>query len=223
MRGIGGLVLAAGGSSRLGQPKQLLELRGETLVHSAVRAAQEGGCDVVCVVTGHAQEAVEEAVADLHPLLVHNADWQRGIGSSIRVGLEAVQPVSAVLLLPCDQPALDATILRSLIEGRYETRRPIVASHYSGTIGIPALFDISCFGELRKLRDECGAKQVIEADPARVTSLKFAAGALDLDSPDDLRAWLALCHKSATGGAQSQELLEARGFDSHDLFRFESK
>ena len=97
MRRIGGIVLAAGGSTRLGEPKQLLEFDGETLVHAAVRAAQEGGCDVVCVVTGHASTAVENAVADLRPLLVHNEDWQRGMGSSIRLGLNIIQPASAVV------------------------------------------------------------------------------------------------------------------------------
>ena len=77
MRRIGGIILAAGGSTRMGEPKQLLEFHGESLEHAAVRAAQEGGCAVVCVVTGHAREVVENAVADLRLLLVHNERWQR--------------------------------------------------------------------------------------------------------------------------------------------------
>ncbi|HZJ16548.1 MAG TPA: NTP transferase domain-containing protein [Chthoniobacteraceae bacterium] len=76
MRRIGGITLAAGGSTRMSEPKQLLEFHGESLEHAAVRAAQEGGCDVVYVVTGHARGAVENAVADLRPL-VHNERWQR--------------------------------------------------------------------------------------------------------------------------------------------------
>jgi molybdenum cofactor cytidylyltransferase len=189
VRRIAGIVLAAGGSTRLGEPKQLLEFQGETLVHAAARAAQEGGCDIVCVVTGSARPGVEHAVADLRPVLIHNERWQRGVGGSIRLGLSAVQPVSAVVLLACDQPAVNGEIVRSLIEQRRETGRPIIASRYSGTFGIPALFDLSCFAELENLPEGRGAKMVIEADPARVSSFDFPAGALDLDSPEDLRTW----------------------------------
>lgn len=186
---IGGIILAAGGSTRMGQPKQLLELHGAPLVHNAVRAAQEGGCDVVCVVTGHAREAVERAVAALHPQLVHNEHWQRGMGGSIRLGVSAIQPVSALILLTCDQPAVNSTVVRSLIEQYDQTGRSLVASHYADTLGIPALFDQSCFAELNDLPDDRGAKPVIQAAPQRVASFDFPAGAFDLDSPEDVRAW----------------------------------
>jgi len=189
MHSIGGVVLAAGGSSRMGEPKQLIEFQGESLVHSAVRAALEGGCDVVCVVTGHAREAVTHAVVDLRPVLVHNEHWQRGMGSSVRLGLNAIEPVSAVILLACDQPAVNGAAIRSLIERHNQTGQRIVASHYSSTLGIPALFDQSCFAELHSLPDDRGAKTVIQLDPSRVATFPFPAGALDLDCPDDVRAW----------------------------------
>ncbi|RYD76485.1 MAG: nucleotidyltransferase family protein [Verrucomicrobiaceae bacterium] len=191
MRRIGGVILAAGGSTRLGQPKQLLEFEGETLVHAAARAAQEGGCDQVCVVTGHAREAVEEAVSDLRPVLVHNEDWQHGMGSSVRLGVKAVHTASAVVVLACDQPAVDAQVIRALIERYEQTGQAIVASNYSGTLGVPALFDHSCFAELQRLSGERGAKAIIQANPARVIHFEFPGGALDLDSPDDLTAWQA--------------------------------
>jgi hypothetical protein len=79
---------AAGSSSRLGQSKQLLDFNGETLVRSAVRAAIDGGCEIVCVVTGAEREAVKKAVADFHPLVLHNEEWRRGMGSSIRSGVQ---------------------------------------------------------------------------------------------------------------------------------------
>ena len=197
MRRIGGIILAAGGSTRMGAPKQLLEFHGESLVHAAVRAAHEGGCDVVCVVTGHAREAVENAVADLTPLLVHNENWQRGVGSSVRLGVSAVQPASAIILLACDQPAVNGDTIRSLVERHRQSDRPIVASQYSGTLGVPALFDQSCFAELHALPDDRGAKSVIQADPARVNAFDFPGGTFDLDSQDDVRAWR--CRATVSG------------------------
>lgn len=189
MHGIGGVILAAGGSIRLGQPKQLLEFDGETLVHAMVRAAQEGGCERVCVVTGHARQGVENAVAPLRPLLVHNDAWERGIGSSIRLGVQALQHASAIIVLTCDQPAVNAAVIRSLIEEYRSGGHAIVASYYTGTVGIPALFDHTCFAELQRLPDDRGAKSVIQAAPARVTPFQFEAGALDLDTPEELAAW----------------------------------
>jgi molybdenum cofactor cytidylyltransferase len=189
MRTIGGVILAAGGSTRMGEPKQLLEFQSESLVHAAVRAAREGGCGIVCVVTGHAREAVENAVADLRPVFVHNEHWPRGMGRSVRLGVSAIRNVSAVVLLACDQPAVNAETVRSLIAQYDRTRHPIVASRYAGTLGIPALFDQSCFPELRALPDDHGAKLVIHAKPERVAPLDFPAAALDLDSPEDVQAW----------------------------------
>lgn len=173
----------------MGEPKQLLEFEGETLVHAAVRAAQEGGCEVVCVVTGHAREAVENAVADLRPLLVHNENWPRGMGGSIRLGVSAIQPASAVVLLACDQPAVNAAAIRALLDLHEQAAQPIVASQYAGTFGIPALFDESCFDDLDALLDDRGAKLVIQANLAKVVFFEFPDAAFDLDSSDDVRLW----------------------------------
>jgi molybdenum cofactor cytidylyltransferase len=84
---------------------------------------------------------------------------------------------------------VDGNFIRSLIEAHDQTARSIVAAHYSGTLGIPALFDQSCFAELQRLPDDRGAKAVIQADPGRVASVEFPGGALDLDSPSDVLAW----------------------------------
>ena len=189
MGGVGAIVLAAGNSSRLGQLKQLLEPNGETLVHSAVRAAIEGGCEIVCVVTGAEHENVEQAVADLHPVLVHNDEWRHGIGSSIRLGVKRLRDCSALVLLACDQPALDSSIVRMLIQTQEQTGRSIVASHYAETLGIPALFSCDCFEELLRLPDDHGAKSLITIDPNRVAQIEFANGAMDIDTEKDLQAW----------------------------------
>jgi molybdenum cofactor cytidylyltransferase len=197
MGNIGAVVLAAGGSTRLGRPKQLLEINGETLVHSAVRAALEAGCDAVSLVTGANREAVERTVNDLHPLIVHNDDWHCGIGSSIRCGVQQIRDCAAVVLLACDQPALDADIVRALIDTHKESGRQIVASRYANTLGIPALFGRECFAELLCLPDDRGAKHILEADPKRIAHIEFPGGELDLDTPADFAVWRERCSVGA--------------------------
>ncbi|MDB6170988.1 MAG: CTP:molybdopterin cytidylyltransferase [Chthoniobacteraceae bacterium] len=188
----------------------MLELHGETLVHAAVRAAQQGGCDPVCVVTGHSHQAVENAVADLHPMLVRNENWQLGMGSSVCLGVKALQPVSALVLLACDQPAVDAKVIGALIEQHDQTGRAIVASCYSGTLGIPALFNHSCFSELQRLSGDRGAKAVIQADITRVTLFEFPAGALDIDSSDDLRMWRARVNVASSNQVHGEAPIDRR-------------
>ena len=189
MRGIGAVILAAGASARLGQPKQLLTFRGETFVQRAVRAAAEGGCEPVIVVAGQLGHAIRLGIdgSDSAVTVVENPEWQKGIGTSIRRGVEQLgQSVEAVVLLTCDQPFVDASIIVRLIAEREKTGKPIAACRYADTIGVPALFDRSLFDALRSLPDSSGAKLLIETDPANTVSIEFAQGAIDIDTPQDL-------------------------------------
>ncbi len=194
MRNVAAVVLAAGGSSRLGQPKQLLIFRGETLIRRAVRVAAEAECAPIVVVVGETREAIERNL-DIHgqeglarPTVIENEDWQRGIGTSIRCGLEQLpKDVDAAVLLTCDQPFLDASIVRQLIGAHEETDKPIVASSYANTVGVPALFDRSCFNALLALPDATGAKAFILAKRGDVAPIPFARGEIDIDTPEDLR------------------------------------
>jgi molybdenum cofactor cytidylyltransferase len=200
MRNIGAVVLAAGESSRLGQAKQLLEFRGETLVRHAARAASEAGCDPVLVVIGENRDAIASAlgIRDSRipsspgreemagPVLVENREWRRGVGTSIRSGLEQLpHDLAAVVLLTCDQPFVDASIVRQLLLAWEETGKPIVASGYANTLGVPALFDRCCFDALLELPDDSGAKTLIASRPAEVCPVGFEQGAVDIDTPED--------------------------------------
>jgi molybdenum cofactor cytidylyltransferase len=221
MGDIGAVVLAAGGSSRLGQPKQLLIFsNGETLVHSAVRAAREGGCAKVCVVTGAVHEEVAKAVADLNPMIVRNREWSRGIGSSIRLGVAELSDVFAIVLLTCDQPALDAEIVRALITRYQQTKPAIIASHYANTLGTPALFSRPYFAALQSLPDKNGAKSLIEMNRGRVEHVDFPDGRFDIDSPLDLRTWhRTLRHRNFGAGKATPRSNQGR----NNLLAFNSR
>jgi molybdenum cofactor cytidylyltransferase len=195
MAAVGAIILAAGGSSRFGTPKQLARLRGETLVGRAVAAAIGGGCAPVIVVIGANGKEVAGAVANRIPIVVENRDWPNGIGTSIGVGVrqlvERDPDVGAALLMVCDQPLVTTDTVNNLITQRKRTGKAIVASNYSNTAGVPAVFDRSCFQELLNLQDDTGAKPIIMKDPARVECVPFPEGALDIDRVEDLTTYVA--------------------------------
>ena len=189
MQKIGAVILAAGSSSRIGQPKQLLSLRGKTLVRVCIDTASEAGCSPVVVVIGSDSEKVRLELADANSIEVRNTNWQRGIGSSIRTGVQSLMnhapDLEAILLLVCDQPAINARFIERLIATHEATKKDIVASAYADTLGVPALFDRSLFKELLSIGDEAGAKSIILQNPKRVAQLAFPDGAIDIDTWED--------------------------------------
>jgi CTP:molybdopterin cytidylyltransferase MocA len=177
---VAAIVLAAGASRRLGQPKQLLQLGGETLVERAIRLAGEAGADPVFAVLGAHREAIC-AAARLEPaILVVNNDWEQGIATSIHAGLRALAgyapQAGGALLLGCDQPRLTAEHLRALIEAFTAQPAPVLAaSSYAEVLGIPAVFP----------RDK-GARALLMQSVLPVIALPFAGGEADIDLPADL-------------------------------------
>ncbi len=188
MSNIGAVILAAGGSSRLGRPKQLLNFRGETLIARAIRAAAEARCRPIVVVTGDAGDAIRNEIRDTSAVVVENVDWRSGLGTSIRAGMRSlIDSNDAVMLMTCDQPLVETALIAELIEVRKQTGKPIVASSYMNTLGVPALFDRSCFPALLSLPDDSGAKSLIVRRPADVASVLFEDGAIDIDTPEDFQ------------------------------------
>ena len=182
------ILLAAGASSRLGYPKQLVEWRGESLLKRSARLAGEAGCrPVVCVLGFEAARMRAElegtAVATENPL------WATGMAGSLVCGVRAVMhrpdPPANVLVLVCDQVRLDADVLRRLLTAHAASTNPITAAEYSGRAGVPAVFSAEIFPELMALTGDRGARAVIAARPERVTKVPWPDGANDLDSPED--------------------------------------
>jgi molybdenum cofactor cytidylyltransferase len=184
------VVLAAGASRRLGQPKQLLQLNGESLLRRTARLAHAGGFRPVLVVCGHERERMRTELSGLDVAVVANDAWSEGMSGSIRVGLAAVPEVcTGALLLASDQPALDAILLEHLRAAHLEHPAPVIACAYSDLLGIPALFPRALFAELLGLQGDRGAGAWLRAHRDEVHALPFPEGALDLDTPDDVARW----------------------------------
>ncbi|MGD1894697.1 MAG: NTP transferase domain-containing protein [Cyclobacteriaceae bacterium] len=182
------IILAAGEARRMGQPKQLMKIQGQSLVRRAVRTAQLVSEQVV-VVTGAYQEPVWKEVATLGVTTVHNAEWASGMGSSISTGIQkamSLSPVpSAAIIMLCDQPLVDEELLKQLIKVHKDTRKPLVASAYRDVLGVPALFAVSLFRELLKLQGKIGAQKVIARYVSEAASVDFPQGSDDVDTPED--------------------------------------
>ncbi len=181
----GALILAAGNSSRLGEPKQLLSHRGETLIRRAVRAALEAGCQPVIVVVGAGHERVRQELDGFPVVVCHHANWELGIGSSIRAGLAVAAPMDALLLMVCDQPFVTGEILHALISAREQSGKRAAACVYAEALGVPALFDRTLFPTLAALPDEHGARPILAALADEVARVPFPDGAIDIDTPAD--------------------------------------
>ena len=188
------LLLAAGASSRLGRPKQLLPYQGQTLLRRAAETAAASGCRPLLLVSGALHDELLPEVAGLPFQVVRNEAWAEGLGSSVRAGMAALAalaekpafdaPLAAVLLMLCDQPLLTAAHLRQLIAVQRETQRAAVASAYAGTAGVPVVFGPAVFDRLRTLKGATGARQLLaQLSPAEVLTIDFPAGALDIDTP----------------------------------------
>ena len=184
---VSAVLLAAGGSRRLGEPKQLLRLAGQPLVRRATLAALQSRAQRVLVVTGAHGERVEAALAGLAVEYVRCAGWEDGLAASLRAGVTAALARDAdasVLVLLADQPAVDAALLDALI-ARADTGAEIAACEYGGEPGVPALFAPRFARELLALTGDRGAKALLLRERAHVALLPFASGALDVDTPED--------------------------------------
>ncbi|MCY7352918.1 MAG: nucleotidyltransferase family protein [Cytophagaceae bacterium] len=187
------VILAAGQSSRLGQPKQLVSFRGKTLLHRAVDTALSvsvaGWQTPLAVVLGAQAEACWSEIETLTIDRLTNDDWAGGMASSVHRAVEwAVdQAADALILLLCDQPFVTPDLLVSLIETHRLTGSSIVASVYdNGTVGVPVLFAKNRFSDLLALHGDRGAQVLLRQYPELVVTIPFPEGKFDLDTPEDL-------------------------------------
>jgi molybdenum cofactor cytidylyltransferase len=188
---VAAIVLAAGESRRLGQPKQLLMHGGETLLGRAIRLANEAGAGPVITVLGANLEIICASVVLMNSILSINDRWENGISKSIHAGLKtlhaAAPDAAGALILSCDQPRLASDHLRTLIETFAAQEEPsIVVSTYANVVGIPAVFPRMAFPDLLALRGDKGARALLLEPPCPLIAVPFPGGEVDIDEPGDL-------------------------------------
>jgi molybdenum cofactor cytidylyltransferase len=187
---VAAIIIAAGSSRRMGQPKQLLLLDGETLLQRAVRVAEEAGASPVLVVLGAHREQIESHVDRSALRIVLNPSWEGGMGTSIRAGLQALEgqapDTSGVLLMVCDQPAVTAEHLGRMLDAFRQDPTTTIASIYANRRGVPAIFPQPAFTDLLGLRGDQGARGLLLDADRTVTEIKLERGELDIDLPEDL-------------------------------------
>lgn len=189
MNKTGMIILAAGNSSRLGRPKQLLPYQGKTLLAHVVTEALAADLQPVVVVTGAHRAEIENSLRGQAVAIAYNPDWETGMASGIVAGLRkglSVEPhLPGLIVAVCDQPYISAELLGSLIKKQAVSGKGLIASVYSETMGTPVLFDDRYFTELSFLSGDAGAKQLLRRYPGDVATVFFPNGSIDIDTEED--------------------------------------
>jgi molybdenum cofactor cytidylyltransferase len=181
-----GIILAAGGSNRFGQPKQLLPWKGQPLIRHIIQAAIEAGLQPVVVVLGSSANEINPTIKDLKLRIVINDGWANGISSSIKAGLRALPlKVGAAIFLKADQPQIPSRLIECLVEEHQNNLYSIIAPQIEGQRGNPVLFDAELFPELEKLEGDVGGKALFERYPPSWVKWEDEKLLLDVDTPED--------------------------------------
>ena len=189
------VILAAGGSRRLGQPKQLLAVSGEPMIRRVVRSAVETGVEQVVVVLGSSAFDCVSAIKQCGADIVVNPFWESGLAGSIRIGVERAEAAGAdaVLILLADQPCLTSKVIREFLDRAMARPDQVIAARYGDVVGPPIFFGSSWFPQLKALQGDEGARKLIrEQQDGGIEIVDWPEGAIDIDLPEDLpRATLA--------------------------------
>ena len=190
------MILAAGASTRLGRPKQLLPFRGLSLLRHAAETALASVCRPVVVVLGALAERLNQELSGLPVTVAINLQWNEGLSASIRAGLTALAPErtgpDSVVIMLCDQPLISAQFLDRLVAVHHSSGRGIVASEYGGEAGVPALFSRTYFPELAALRGSRGAQPLIVKYAKDAERIPLPEAAIDIDEHADIQRLVRL-------------------------------
>ena len=182
------LIIAAGASRRLGQPKQLLNYKKSFLLNYIIQECKASKIGDVYVVLGANYEQIQPKLDNDITVLI-NDNWQKGMGNSIAFGFQKLiqEDYEGVIIAVGDQPFFSQNILQSIIGKQNNTNSSIIISKYKIGQGTPCFFDKKLFSELVKLQGDIGAKPIIKKYKDYVQMINFPKGNIDIDTIDDLK------------------------------------
>lgn len=190
----GCVILAAGSSSRMGKSKLLLPVHDTPLLVYTIRKIMDQSINPILVVLGSDAEKHRDAIQHLRIDITVNDDWSTGMGSSIRKGLKEITrlhpDLKAIVVAVSDQPLIPSAFYQKLITTASSSAKKIIASGYSGTLGVPVLIKNEALGLFEKIENQHGAKRVLETHRSLVDILDCPEGALDIDTPADYQKLL---------------------------------
>lgn len=185
------LILAAGESKRMGEPKLLLRFNGTSLLQRAINTALATGALDTVVITGAYHKEITESLDEPIVTVLYNEHWASGMASSIRCGIRYIMTrnpgIPAVLVMVADQPFLTPAILNNLYQIYTARNAPVAACSYAGLLGTPAIFHKSNYHNLLLLEGDKGAKSIMEKRRNDIAILDFPEGAVDIDTPLDYK------------------------------------
>jgi molybdenum cofactor cytidylyltransferase len=188
MRELINVILAAGPSSRLGQPKQLVNVNGKTLLESSILCSQNAQLNIAVITGAHSEKIIEQH-KNLEAEFIFNENWEEGVSSSIRKAvIHFEKDYDAIMFTLCDQYLVSPKHLINLITYWENHTESIVASAYQNQIGVPAIFPKRFFSQLKQLSGDKGAKEIIQNSGDGVHAIYFDEGKYDVDTVEDLEA-----------------------------------
>lgn len=201
-----GVLLAAGGSSRLGTPKQLLPFAGKTLVEHALNILLQAPVDEVIVVLGAHADEIAPLVQKPRVRVVVNPRWEQGQSTSLHAALDALPPdCAAMVFVPCDMPWIPPQLIADIIATWRKTGKPLVATLGGEVRGIPALIARELFHELTSIPGDQGCRTLIRSDSSRAALVRADPALLaDVDTPEQYQAALEEHHRRRQGDSMQR-------------------
>lgn len=198
---VGIVILAAGASSRMGVPKQLLHVDGKSLIKRTAEMAMDTACFPVVVVLGANRDMVRKELERMPITVIDNPYWEKGMSSSIKMGLAGAymtfKDLESIIFLTADMPFVSVKLIHKMVNKAEEVSEKIndtpdiVACHYGGKMGIPVLFKRRVFNDLLGLTGDNGAKKIVLANKERTDTVDFPEGKIDLDTIEEYRIFLS--------------------------------
>jgi molybdenum cofactor cytidylyltransferase len=185
------LVLAAGKSSRMRTIKQLLKINNKTLIDIALQEAKKTSNNVYCVL-GANSELIKQEIKSKNVNFIDNKNFQKGLSTSIVEGVKYLEKkYDTILIMLADQPEVDGNLLSRLIDLHQKNPSQIIATSYKTNKGVPAIFPKSYYNDLKNLKDDVGAKKIINKKLSQVIVLDIDKPLIDLDNPKDYNDYIA--------------------------------